>query len=110
MFCPNCGDEFIAEITQCPDCDIALEEEKGEEPHPLNAWVAVLETADVPALSLARSLLQAAEIPYRVKSDTIQDIFGIGRVVYNPAVSMPVVMVPQSHGESAAELLAELRN
>ena len=27
-FCPSCGDEFLASVDECPDCEVALVDER----------------------------------------------------------------------------------
>jgi len=67
----------------CADCDVQLvaeqpesEPEKGQ---PDIELLTVLETSDAGLVAIAKSLLEDAEIPFMVRGEYIQDLFGVGR-------------------------------
>jgi hypothetical protein len=70
MFCPECEDEFRDGFFRCPDCHVALVAELHKEPEPNHPEsVELLRTANVPFLSVVKSLLDAEAIPYSVQGE-----------------------------------------
>ena len=70
MFCPECGDEFRQGFSRCPDCDVALVGElphSSEPNHPESG--ELLRTANVPFLSVVKSLLESESIPYSIQGE-----------------------------------------
>ncbi len=59
-------------------------------------------------MAVAKSLLQSAEIPYVVEGDAIQDLFGIGRLSFNPLVGPAAIRVASQDADDARTLLADL--
>jgi hypothetical protein len=65
---------------------------------------------DLGSLTLAKSLLEDADIPYYVKNELTQNLFGWGQLNagYNFIVGPPVLMVEASRLQEARELLEPL--
>jgi hypothetical protein len=111
MYCPECGSEYREGFVECADCGVPLTAAPpAEEPVPDLDLVTVLAVEDPGRLALAESLLMEAEIPYAKKGDQIQDLFGGGRIAFNPLVGPVLLQVPQEHAEAARGLLAELES
>jgi hypothetical protein len=70
-FCPSCGDEFLASVDECPDCEVALVDERptelirdddaepktGQVEYELHEWA-------VESRVMLQSLLNASDIPH----------------------------------------------
>jgi hypothetical protein len=76
---------------------------------PDSELVVVLRTADEGLTILAKSILDAEEIPYVLKGQAVQDILGLGRLGgFNYATGPVVFLVHEDDAESArAALQAE---
>lgn len=64
-FCPQCGYEYLPQVSECPDCRIPLEVSRPEpeseaEPEP---WAVVYETMEWGQALLVRSLLEGCGLP-----------------------------------------------
>ena len=59
-------------------------------------------------MAVAKSLLQAADIPFVVEGETIVDFFGAGRVGFNPVTGAPALVVAPEDEHDARAALAEL--
>ena len=113
MYCPECGSEYREGFTTCVDCEVPLTEAPPPdvEVHPDLQFVTVFEGSDPAALALAESLLLEEKIPYFKKSEQVQDLFAMGRLIsYNPVVGPVLIQVPEQHAEAAFEMLGELRH
>lgn len=113
MYCPECGSEYREGFFTCVDCEVPLTEAPppDQEVHPDLQFVTVFEGSDPAALALAESLLLEEKIPYFKKSEQVQDLFAMGRLIsYNPVVGPIVIQVPEEHAEAALEMLGELRH
>ena len=109
MSCPECGSEYREGFFECVDCQVPLTAEPpAQEPHPEIALVTVMTEEDPARLALAESLLMDAEIPYTKKGEQIQDLFGMGRLAFNPLVGPVLLQVPEEHAEEARALLDDL--
>lgn len=111
MFCPECRSEYREGFTTCADCDVALVSELSPEDHEGEALVTVYEVGDPAFIALAQSLLNDAGIQHFELRDSIQDLFGAGRLGGFNIVAGPVqIQVPASRAEEARELLQELES
>ena len=113
MYCPECGSEYREGFTTCVDCEVPLTEAPppAEEVHPDRQFVIVFEGSDPAALALAESLLMEENIPYFKKSEQVQDLFAMGRLIsFNPVTGPVLIQVPEEHAEAAFEMLGELRH
>jgi len=116
MFCPKCGEEYRAGFDLCAACGVPLvaerpEPELEENQHRIELST-VLETSDAGLIVIAKSLLEAAEIPFMVRGEEIQDLFGIGRFPGNINVLVgPVELkVTAQYKDEALAILADLMN
>jgi Putative prokaryotic signal transducing protein len=111
MYCPECGGEYREGFSRCADCDVALvKEPPKEEEHSDSELVTVFETGDPAELSFVESLLLEAGIPYSKKGESVQDLFGLGRLGpgFSPITGPVAVQVFEEHAEAATQLLEEL--
>jgi hypothetical protein len=81
-------------------------------PDPDIQLVPVLEATDPALVAIAKSLLEGEDIPYLLRGEAVQDLFGWGRVAtgYNVLVGVPVFFVREDDAERARELLKDLRD
>jgi len=72
--------------------------------------VTVLRSGDSAMLAVAKSLLDAANIPYYAKGEGVQDLFAWGRfgTGFNPVVGPVELQVAAEDAERAAKLLSDL--
>jgi len=114
MFCPACGAEFRSGFTECADCHVQLvETSPTPRPQPGKAdlqIVTVFAAGDPAIIAVARSILESAGIPFTTTGESLQDLFGWGRLpgVTN-IVSGPVQFkVAEEDAEEALSLLQDL--
>ena len=125
MICPQCGAEFMPGITACSDCRVALvdalpgtpEREPVPDSHPPAAptsapdrsgplrLVTVLATSDPGLMAFAKSLLRSADIPFTVEGEGIQDLFGVGRMGFNPLTGPAALRVGADDAGDARSIL-----
>jgi len=73
--------------------------------------VVVFESYDTAQVLIARSLLEAAEIPFMVTNDAIQDLFGVGRLGMGNLAAGPVMIrVPAEYAERTQILFEDLED
>jgi hypothetical protein len=111
MYCPTCGKSFGLEVTECPECRVALlEAGAGPPPDPTIQLTPILETGDPGVIALGKSLLEAEGIEYLVRGENLQDLFGYGRLgVGFSIVSGPAeFVVREDDAERAREVLSDL--
>lgn len=112
MYCPECGIEYRDGVTVCIDCAVPLTPDPPPAPpEPTAEWVdlvTVLETSDPTLVMVARSLLEAEGIPCYARSDTLQELLGLGRAPsgVNLLIGPVQLQVPTERGGEALELLA----
>lgn len=114
MYCPECGAEYRDGFLRCADCDVALVEEPPkaeEEPIPDSEFVTVLEAGDPAELAFVESLLLDAGIPFFKKGESVQDLFGMGRLGtgFSLLTGPVAVLVPEEHAEAAIRLLEDVK-
>ena len=73
MFCPECGAEFKEGVTVCADCDVELTPEPPPEVK-VEKYVTVMETSDVSAVPVIKSVLRAAGIPFRTRGEGLSNL------------------------------------
>ncbi|MFZ5353844.1 MAG: putative signal transducing protein [Bacillota bacterium] len=78
MICPNCNKSFDINADDCPDCIIPLVKKLSDD-----AAVTVLKTSNLPHLTILKSILRDANIPYVVKGEALQEVFGLGVIIPN---------------------------
>ena len=132
LYCPKCRAEYVAGFTRCTDCDLPLVEELPPRPERARKHeqtdvprspqmppartdppdhfelVSVLATSDPGLMAVAKSLLQSAQIPFVAEGEAIQDLFGIGRLSFNPLTGAAVLRVAPQDTADARALLADL--
>ena len=81
------------------------------QPDPDIQLVPVLQTGDAALIAIAKSLLDAEDIPYLVRGEGVQDLFGWGRLAtgFNVITGVPVFFVREDDAERARLLLKDLR-
>jgi hypothetical protein len=113
MFCPECRSEYRDGVTQCADCNVPLVRELPE-PEPevevptadLAELVPVLSSYDETEVLMAKSLLEAADIPYFMPGEALQDpvdnrLFPGSTFALGPAR----ILVSPERAEEAKEIL-----
>lgn len=108
MICPECGSEYRDGFVHCGSCDVDLvavgPEDAGE---PDVKLVKIYETGNAAIIPLLQSLLQAANIEFMMKSETIQDLFGWGRIGASNYVVGPVEFFVREDASEEARAIAE---
>lgn len=110
MICPDCRAEYKDHVKLCADCHVLLV--KNDEAAGLPAaheknlvedldLVEVLSLNDLGLVGMAKSMLDEAGIPVMVRNEQLQDLFGIGRINFNP-VSGDVDFYVNAEDEAAA--------
>jgi hypothetical protein len=113
MYCPNCRAEFREEIDTCPDCELALVPELPEVPDAgKDDLVVVMETADVSAIPVIKSVLASAGVPFLVQGDEALGVLPVGAVGLGGISSgghglSAAILVPREREEEARALLTE---
>lgn len=113
MFCPKCEAEYREGIYECADCGVALVEDlPAKDVHPDIELVAVFETADPALLPVAKSVLEAAEIPFFVQGDEAMGLLPVGRfatgLTQKGQGMVAIIHVDKNHEERAKEVLFPL--
>ncbi len=113
MFCPVCGDEYRPGFERCADCSVALVETlepRFHAPPSSGELVTVLETGSESLVAIARSILDAAGIPYAARNQSLQNLFGWGTVGtgFNVVTGPVRFQVPLDCEAEARALLTEL--
>lgn len=112
MFCQKCKSEYIPGIKVCPECQIDLVDELVDdtEEYEYLELQTVFGPADASAIAIAKSLLEDEGIPFYVKNEHLQELFGIGRFStgYNPIFGPELIQVAPEHKERASELLKDI--
>jgi len=108
MVCPECGSEYVDGYTRCASCDIDLIEPAPPEPE--IALVKVYETANAAVIPLFQSLMEAAEIEFMTKNESLQDFFGGGRFPsgFGIAVGPVEFFVREEDADDARAIVATL--
>jgi hypothetical protein len=96
--CSQCGEPFPPDILKALGADA-----------PEVELVPVLRTGDAGLIPLAKSLLEGEGIEYLVRGETVQDLFGLGRMGgYNYVTGPTEFLVHAEDAERARALLEEL--
>src|SRR5690242_240352 len=107
MFCPQCRVEYRDGFSRCTDCRVLLVPKlpppERRESSRLPPLVTILRTGDAFLLGMAKSLLDSEGIRYLAKGETLQDLFGVGRLGFgfSPVVGPVEIQVAQNDAESA---------
>jgi len=70
--------------------------------------VTVLSSPDMVVISIAKSILEDAGIKFFAKNESIQNLFGLGGMGYNPITGPVQIQVDPEDEETAKTLLEEL--
>jgi hypothetical protein len=111
--CSDCGTSLIdgAAPELEPYFGSEMDREQNRVPDPNLKLVPIFTTGDESILAIAESLLISAEIPFLIKGDKIQDLFGIGRLVAVNPITGPVdLFVAEDDAATAGEILQDLTN
>jgi hypothetical protein len=115
VFCPKCEAEYREGIYECADCGVALVEDlPARDVHPDLELIAVFETADPALLPVAKSVLEAAEIPFFVQGDEAMGLLPVGRfatgLTQKGQGMVAIIHVDKDHEEGAREVLSPLES
>lgn len=105
MICPECKDEFVEGMLECPDCAVPLEQEILTEPlHDGEELVSVFQTSDASFIPLLKSLLEGSGIPHILQGEHAVDLLPV-------QYALPVrLLVPQSRTQEVKDLLAHVKS
>ncbi len=113
MYCPECGYEYRAGFDECPECQVPLVEEQGEEVDESGReaegsedieLVTVLDTGNPGLVAVAKSVLDGSDILYIVEGEVQLGLFGVGLSNKSPVR----IKVRQEDEAAARELLSEV--
>ncbi len=106
MICPKCQAEYRPEFTECPACRAPL---VGARHEPMEL-VLVYQSGDMGRVMLAKNFLESAEIPYIVKNEEEQGLFGWGSIPfgYNLLIGPMEIRVYRQDVEAALDILKDL--
>lgn len=114
MFCPRCRYEYVEGTGKCPDCKAPLVTELPPEKQGLKPvsgeLVTVLSTMNAGVIAVAKSILEGAGIWYFAKGESLQNLFGLGGIGYNPISRDVEIRVCKVDEEVARVLLEDLRH
>lgn len=116
MYCRSCRSEYRPGIEHCSDCGVELLPGDLPDPpdlrlkEPPSQPVTVFTSRNPALFPVARSILESEEVPYFVRGEELQELFGIGRLGlgFNPIVGPIEIQVSAADEERARELLAEV--
>ncbi len=113
MICPQCKAVYREGFIECYDCQIPLVEALPIEEvdhHDRESPVIVYATGNPVLLSLAKSMLEEAEIEYGASGEEVQFLLGAGGsgVGFNPTTGPVKISVMPEDAERAARLLDEI--
>jgi HJR/Mrr/RecB family endonuclease len=101
MFCPQCKAEFKEGVTRCPECDVTLVDQlDAEAEYEFGDFVTIYQTANPGMLSIAKSILDNADIYFATKGEAFEEVFKSGTVE---------LQVLREEASAAAELLNDLQ-
>lgn len=109
MYCPSCRGEYRPELSECPECGVALVAELPDEESETDL-VRVFETADVSLLPVVKSVLSSAEIPFFTQGDEALGVLPVGRVGAGGISAgghglVATILVDRKHHDEARALL-----
>lgn len=106
MFCPRCKTEYRPGFERCADCGVALVQ--GLPAEDADDWVAVVRTTDPAFLPMARSVLEAAGIPFLVQGEAGVNVFPLGPAATRVTnrVTGASILVRSRDAEEAEALLS----
>jgi len=109
MFCPSCQTAFPDGTLQCSSCGVDLVSDTEDGIETTEELVALLSTPDVALLSVVKSVLDSAGIPYVVQGEEGLRTFPLGMTggFFNPAAFAAVIRVRQRDYADARCLLVE---
>jgi hypothetical protein len=114
MKCPRCGSEYREGFTHCTDCDVDLvpsapSAEAGDGRNQIEL-VKVFEGGNPAVIPLVESLFEDAGIEYSTSSESLQELFALGRLGtgHNNAIGPVIFYVRQEDETEARAILATL--
>ncbi|MGB7604527.1 MAG: DUF2007 domain-containing protein [Lutisporaceae bacterium] len=101
MNCPKCNELVDKEDSKCSNCGTELK---------LKSFIKVLETGDMPLVTVIKSVLTDADVKFFVKGEGLQNIIGIGSfgMGYNSAIGPMEIYVQEEDAEAVKMLIEEL--
>lgn len=109
MYCQKCKAEYQAGTSRCARCEAALVESQEDAPDRDHDLVDFLRTPDVAMLTVVKSLLDSADIPYVVQGEEGLRMFpaGVSGGFFNPSALGAVIRLRREDLEDATQLLTE---
>lgn len=113
MYCPECGYDYRAGFDECPQCQVPLVEDQGEEVDDSGrkaestedvVLVTVLDTGDPGQVAVAKSVLDGSDILYILEGEGQLGLFGVGLSSKSPVR----IKVRQEDEAAARELLSQV--
>ncbi len=109
MFCPTCRISFPDGQLQCSSCGVELVADPEDEIETAEELVDLFATPEVALLSVVKSVLDSAGIPYVVQGEEGLRTFPLGMTAgfFNPSAFAAVIRVRRRDYADAQSLLAE---
>lgn len=113
MKCPTCGSEYRPGFSRCTDCDqelIPSPPAEDADPRSQIELVRVFECGNPAVIPLVESLFDDAGIEYNTSSESLQDLFALGRLGtgFNNAIGPVFFSVRKEDEAEARSILATL--
>jgi hypothetical protein len=106
--CSDCGTPLKAGAA--PTVEQLVEDNRPKAPDPDMKLALAGSLVREPEIVMAESILEEAGIPFFTQGETIQDLFGVGRLVMvNPLIKPVRFFVPEDLLEEAQEILAAIQ-
>ena len=102
MWCPKCKSEYVAGITECPECKVRLVDRLPDESAKRTEYIEYVELLTAlkpPEVALVRSILDGSDVVYYIKGEqSLHTAYGFLDAR---------LMVRKDHLDKARELLRE---
>ena len=106
-YCPECGYEYLPDITKCPDCDRELVDSLPVEKHlPDENWLPLRNLPGNIYAEMVKEVLDKAGIPSMIKSDAISTAYGAKTA--SVAGSAAQIFVPEKYHKQCQQILFDM--